>query len=59
MQNPTYHRGSFLDELVVTRPVYGRRSFYTEPDRAELLDAAHERPCGHLEVEACRCPGQR
>ena len=45
-----------LHDLVVTRPVYGQRSCFQSPDRAELLDAAHELPCGHLPIESCGCP---
>ena len=44
-----------IHDLVVSRPVYGQRSFFQSADRAELLDAAHELPCGHLPQEGCSC----
>jgi hypothetical protein len=42
-------------DLVIALPVFGRRSIFVSPDRAELLDAAHELACGHLPSERCSC----
>ena len=50
---PIRSGSSPLDELVIAPPVFGRRSFFTDPDPAELLDAIHELACGCLPG---RCP---
>ena len=38
-------------ELIVTRPYFGGRSLFQDPDHAELLDASRELACGHLPHE--------
>lgn len=52
--NPDVHRPHH-HELVVVRPAFGRHPFGADLDYAELRDAAHELPCGHLPLERCDC----